>query len=364
MNSLSLHFRKLDWTLIISTLLLVSVGLLSIYSSSIGRADFFNFQKQLIFLGMGIFLMFLFSFFDYRILKNDPYLLLVIYGAVCLALSGLFLFAPSIRGVKSWYEVGPVSIDPREFAKLILVALLAKYFSMRHVEMYRIHHILFSGIYVLIPSVLIFFQPDFGTIAILSVLWLATLILSGIKIKTFFLLILLGALVLSLTWSFLLKDYQKERVLNFVAPQEDPLGAGWNKTQSKIAIGSGGLFGKGIGKGSQTQYGFLPETQTDFIFAAIAEEFGLVGIAVLLTLFGIFIFRVVKISLSSSGNFARLFASGFIILVVTQLFINIGMNLGILPVVGIPLPLISYGGSSLLMIFISLGITQNIRVNQ
>ncbi|MFA5767775.1 MAG: rod shape-determining protein RodA [Candidatus Paceibacterota bacterium] len=364
MHSLTLHFRKLDWILIISAVLLVAFGLLSIYSSSLGRADFFNFQKQLIFAGAGVFLMLLFSFFDYRIIRNDPYLMVILYGLVCLALLGLFFFAPAIRGVKSWYDVGPVSVDPREFIKLILIALLAKYFSVRHVEMYRVSHILFSGLYVLLPAVLIFFQPDLGSVIILAILWLAILIFSGIKLRSFLILIFCGLLALSLSWSFLLKDYQKERVTSFIVADEDPLGSGWNEVQSKIAIGSGGIFGQGLGSGPQTQYGFLPEPQTDFIFAAIAEEFGLAGVAGLLALFGIFIFRIIKVSLSASGNFAKLFASGFAVLVIAQIFINIGMNIGVLPIVGVPLPLISYGGSSLLMIFIGLGIIQNIKVNQ
>ena len=355
------HLKKLDWILITAALLLVSIGLLSLYSSSLGKGDFSNFKKQLIFLGIGFFLLLLFSLFDYRILRNDPYLILILYFFCCLGLLGLFFFAPEIRGVKSWYKIGPISLDPIEFTKIVLIILLAKYFSLRHVELYRIRHILFSGFYILVPGTLIFFQPDLGSVLIIVALWAAMLIVSGIRIRPFLILVLCGFLILFLTWSFLVKDYQKERVLSFVVPQFEPLGAGWSQAQAKIAIGSGGILGQGLGQGSQTQYGFLPEPQTDFIFAAIAEEAGLIGVSVIFLLFSILIWRVVRIAIASQSNFPRLFASGLGILLVLQIFINIGMNLGILPIIGIPLPLISYGGSSLIATCIGLGILQSIK---
>ena len=361
---LAVYLRKLDWVIIATSLLLVAFGLLSVYSSSLGRGDFFNFQKQLVFVGIGLVLMFLFSQLDYRIFKNDPYLILILYILSCLALAGLFFFASEIRGVKGWYKIGPISLDPIEFSKVILIILLAKYFSRYHIELYRISHIILSGAYVLLPGVLIFLQPDLGSVLILVILWLVILFISGIKMRSFFLLVLCGILVFVLGWSFLLKDYQKERVLSFIAPAADPLGASWSQNQAKIAIGSGGILGQGFGRGPQTQYGFLPEPQTDFIFASIAEEFGLVGIMVLLALFFVLISRIIKIALDSESNFPRLFASGFAVILISQIFVNIGMNLSLLPVIGIPLPLVSYGGSSLIMIFVALGILQNIKKNQ
>jgi rod shape determining protein RodA len=361
MKTLVIHFQKLDWIMIISALILISLGLLSLYSSSLGKEDFFNFQKQLIFAGIGIFLLFLFSFFDYRVFKNDPHLIFILYILCILGLVGLFFFAPEIRGVKSWYKIGPISIDPIEFTKLVLVLLLAKYFTTRHVEMYRIYHILFSGLYVLVPSILIFLQPDLGSVLILIALWVAILIISGIKLRAFLVLMLCGLLVLALGWVSLLKDYQKERIATFILPQTDPIRTGWSQSQAKIAIGSGSILGQGFGQGSQTQYGFLPEPQTDFIFSTIAEEFGLVGVTVLLSLFLVLIWRIVKIAILATSNFVRLFASGFAVLLISQIFINIGMNLGILPVIGIPLPLISYGGSSLIATLVGLGIIQSIR---
>ena len=355
------HLKKLDWVLIITAILLVVIGLLSIYSSSLGKGDFLNFKKQIIFFGIGIFLMFLISFFDWRELRENPYLILILYSLCLLGLIGLFFLAPEIRGVKSWYKLGPVSFDPIEFAKIILIILLAKYFSMRHIEMYRVRHILLSGAYVLLPAILIFPQPDLGQVLILIALWVGVLIISGIKLRHFLILVLCFLLILILSWSFLLKDYQKERVLSFLTPGIDPLGVSWSQNQAKIAIGSGGIFGQGIGQGSQTQYGFLPEPQTDFIFGAMAEEMGLIGVLVLLSLFSILIWRIIKIAISSQTNFPRLFAAGFSIVLISQIFIHIGMNLGMVPVIGIPLPLISYGGSSLIATSIGLGIVQGIK---
>ena len=363
MRSFILHVRQLDWSLIVASVLLVGIGLVSIYSSSLGRDDFLNFKKQIVFFGIGVVLMFLVSFFDWRAFRENSYFILALYGLFVLALLGLFFFAPTIRGIKGWYNFGFVSFDPIELTKIILVILLAKFFSMRHVEMYRLRHIFLSGLYVFVPVVLIFFQPDLGSALILIALWVGVLVVSGIKLRHFLILVLCGVIVAVAGWSFLLKDYQKDRIAGFLVPEADPMGISWNQIQSKIAIGSGGIFGQGFGEGSQTQYRFLPEPQTDFIFAAIAEEFGLVGVSVLLLLFIILIWRVLKITLSAQSNFPRLFASGFAVIIISQVFIHIGMNLGILPVIGIPLPLVTYGGSSLLATFVGLGILQSIRTH-
>ncbi len=354
--------KQLDWILIIVTFLLVGIGLISIYSSSFGKGDFSNFKKQIIFFGIGIFLMIFLSFFDWRVFRENSGLILIFYLFCLIGLAGLFFFAPEIRGVKGWYKVGPVSIDPIEFTKIVLMLILAKYFSTRHVEMYRFRHILFSGLYVLLPAVLIFFQPNLGSVLVLLLLWVGILIISGIKIRHFLILIFCGFLLLIFSWGFLLKDYQKVRIISFINPA-DPLGTSWNQNQAKIAIGSGGIFGQGLGKGSQTRYGFLPEPQTDFIFAAIAEETGLLGVSVLLSLFLILIWRIFRIALSSQTNFPRLFATGLAILLISQIFIHVGMNLGILPIIGISLPLVSYGGGGLIATLAGLGILQSIENN-
>jgi rod shape determining protein RodA len=357
------HFKKLDWVIIVSVFLLVLLGLSSIYSYSSSRNDFFNFKKQIIFFAVGLSLMFFLSFFEWRVLRENSYLILIFYFLSLVFLAGLFLFAPQVRGIRGWYKLGSFSFDPVEFAKIVLIILLAKYFSIRHVEVYRLRHILLSGLYALVPAALIFIQPNLGSSLILVFLWIGILAISGIKLRHFLILVFCGLLILVFSWFFLLKDYQKGRVVSFFAPQVDPLGISWNQSQAKIAIGSGGIFGQGFNKGSQLRYGFLPEPHTDFIFSAIAEEYGLVGILALFSLFLLLIWRIMKIALLAQSNFPRLFATGLAIVIFSQIFINIGMNLGILPVIGIALPFVSYGGSGLIAMCVGLGILQSIKTH-
>ena len=356
------HFKDLDWVLIGAALVLVGIGLLSIYSSSRG-SNFFNFYKQLIFLGIGLLLMLIVAFGDWKIFTQNPYLILFLYLANLLLLGGLFFFAPEIKGVKSWYRLGPISLDPIASMRIILVILLAKFFSMRHAEMYRVRHILLSGLYVLLPAILIFFQPDLGAVLVLVALWGLILVLSGIKLRHFLVLTLIALLILAAGWHFFLQDYQKQRVMSFVTPRLEPLGANWNERQVEIAIGAGGWLGQGLGQGSQTQLGFLPEAQTDFIFAATAEEFGLLGISILLITFIALMQRILRVGLKAGSNFARLFCAGFTALLFTEFFINVGMNLGLLPIIGIPLPFVSYGGSNLIMNLAGLGVVQSIYIS-
>lgn len=358
------HLKKLDWILVLSAFLISGFGLLSLYSSSIGRGgDFLNFQKQAIFLGIGFMVMIVLSFIDYRTLKDNSYFILALYFLCLLALVGLLFFVEPIRGVRSWYRIGPIAFSPVEFTKIILIILLAKYFSARHVEMYRFYHIILSGFYIILPAFLVYLQPDLGSVLVLISLWIGILIVSGIRLRHFLILTLCGIILFSLSWEFWLKDYQKDRIISFAVPGYEPLETGWSQKQARIAIGSGGIFGRGLGRGAQTQYGFLPEPQTDFIFSAIAEEFGLLAIFALCFLYLVFFWRVIKLALKTNNNFSRLFALGFGIVIITHFFINIGTNIGYFPVVGIPLPFVSYGGSFLLALFIALGILQNIKVN-
>jgi rod shape determining protein RodA len=356
------HLKRFDWILLISVFLIVGIGLLSIYSSS--RLGIISFQKQVAFLIIGFIVMTGISFWDYRNFKNNPYLVLGLYVLAILGLVGLFFFGDLIRGVKSWYRVGPISISPVEFTKIILLILLAKYFSIRHVEMYKFRHIVVSGLYVALPFILVYLQPDLGSALILGLLWVGILFLSGIKIKHFLILLLCAILLFMFAWNFLLKDYQKERIISFVVPTYDPLEVGWSQNQAKIALGNGGLFGKGVRSGSQTQLRFLPEPQTDFIFAAIGEEFGFITIGALLFLFSIVGYRITLLARRAIDNFSRIFILGLGIILLSQLFINIGTNIGYLPVIGVQLPLVSYGGGFLLSFFIGLGILQNIKINQ
>lgn len=358
---MSLAFlRKLDWWLVICACLISAFGLAAIYSYGVAQNDFLNFQKQLVFFVVGVGLMFGLSTFDYRILRNNPYLILILYFLCIGLLIGLHFFAPDIRGTRGWYKIGFLSFDPIEPTKIVLIVLLAKYFSIRHIEMYNIRHIIISGSYVALAAFWVFIKPDLGGTIVLLSIWLGILLVSGIKLKHFLILLTCFVLVAGLGWEFVLKDYQKGRIISFIFPY-DVLGGSWSQTQTKIAIGSGKLFGQGVGNDSQVQYGFLPEPHTDFIFSAIGQQWGLAGIIVLFLLYITMIWRILKIALQSQSNFPRLFATGFAIILIAQFIINIGMNLSMLPVVGLYLPLVSYGGSGLIGNFISLGILQSIK---
>ncbi len=359
MNLYINHIKKLDWVLITAAVLVCAFGLAGIYSTGVAKSDYANFYKQLIFFTVGFSMMLGMSFLDYRILRNNSYLILFFYGLAVLGLVGLYFFAPIIRGTRGWYKIGPVTLDPIEPAKIMLLILLAKYFSMRHTEMYKFRHIILSGIYVAIPALLIFMKPDLGGTMVLVLMWLGILLVSGIKLKHFLILLLCFMLVAGFAWQFVLKDYQRGRVINFIFPY-DVLGGSWSQTQTKISIGSGQWLGQGLAQGSQVQYGFLPEPHTDFIFSVLAEEWGLVGITIFFITYGILIWRILQIAIHSASNFPRLFAVGFAIVLISQFTINIGMNLGMLPVVGIYLPFVSYGGSGLVANFLSLGILQSI----
>jgi rod shape determining protein RodA len=350
--------------MVVSVLLLVLIGIISITSISLARNDFLNLYKQIIFAMIGFFLMIVFGFLDWRGLKDNSYLVLVLYVICSLLLAGLLFFATEIRGVKSWYRIGLFSFDPIGITTIVLIIILAKFFSKRHVEMYKLRHIILSGFYVFIPFVLIAIQPDLGSALILLAIWIGVLIVSAIKLKHFAILMLVGIVVFAASWFLFLKDYQKNRIISFLQPEQGVLGMNWSQTQSKIAIGSGGIFGQGFAKGSQTQHGFLSEPYTDFIFSAWAEEFGLFGVLILFFLFSILFWRIMRIAFLATSNFPRLFAAGFAIFIFSQMVIHVGMNLGILPVIGLPLPFVSYGGSNLLALFAGLGILQSIKVNK
>ena len=304
--------------------------------------------------------MFSLSFFDYRIFKNYSSVLLILY---LLSLLSLFfvLFSQEIRGATSWFRLGSLSFEPIEFIKIVIILLLAKYFSFRHIEMYRIRHLIVSGIYIGLPVSIIILQPDFGSILVLFSIWLGLVVVAGIKLRHLFILFLIMALLFAGGWFGFLKDYQKQRILTFFNPQEDPSGRGYHISQSLIAIGSGGWFGQGLAASSQAGLKFLPEQHTDFIFATLAEQRGLVGVLFLLALFTLLFWRLIRIALFSLNNFSRLFASGLAIMIFSQLVINIGMNMALLPITGLTLPLISYGGSSLISMFLGLGILQSIK---
>lgn len=362
------HFKKLDWILIVTVIILCFIGLLQIYSLSLlaspnqggPSGDFTLFKKQLSFVLTGFFLMFCFSFLDYRFFKNHSLFLIILYLISLILLILVLFIGKPIRGSVSWLSFGQFVFQPVEFAKLTIILVLAKYFSQRHVEMYRIQHIVISGIYAFLPIGLVLLQPDLGSAFILFFLWIGLIILAGIKPRHLLIVLLIGLIICSVAWHLFLKDYQKQRILTFLNPQKDPLGKSYALNQSFIAIGSGEIFGKGLSHGTQAQLGFLPETKSDFIFAAFAEEWGLLGILFLFFFWLLLFSRLTKVCLSAPNNFSRIFVAGVSLIFFSQAVINLGMNMGLLPVTGISLPFISYGGSNLIMNFVELGIVQSI----
>lgn len=360
--------KEFDWILIGAIILLLIIGVLSIASTSVARTGaFLIFKKQIAFVIIGLALLFLFSFIDYRFLRNYPSVILTLYIISIVLLILLFIFGSRIKGSVSWFRfsspLGSLGFEPVEVTKFVLIALLAKYFSSRHIDFGLIRHVLISGFYIFIPVLLVLLQPDLGSAMLLVVIWIGIMLCSGIRIKHLLTLLLIFVILAGLGFELFLKDYQRDRILTFFSPQKDSLGSGYNVLQSIIAIGSGGFFGKGLGHGSQSQLNFLPEQHTDFIFATIAEEWGFVGVSLILILWGIIFWRLFLIAINSNTNFARLFIFGFTVLLLAHISINIGMNMGFFPVMGIPLPMLSYGGSSLIITLATFGIIQNIKIN-
>ena len=310
------HLRKLDWPLTVIVLLLCGIGLLTIYK--IGSDESLGFfKKQLVFLGLGFILMLALSFFDYRIFKNYSSVLVILYLFSLFSLV-FVLFSQQVRGASSWIRLGPLNFEPIEFIKIVIILLLAKYFSFRHIEMYRIRHLIVSGFYIGLPALAIILQPDLGSILVLFAVWLGIIVIAGIKLRHLAALFLIALILLVGSWFGVLKDYQKERILGFLNPQDDPYGWGYHISQSLIAVGSGGIFGQGEGIGSQAGLRFLPEQHNDFIFATLAEQRGLIGVLILLALFTFLFWRITKIALEAQNNFSRLFASGLVVMIFIQ----------------------------------------------
>lgn len=352
------YLKYFDWYLFFSVIFLIIMGLAAIYSIALSKEnpDFYFFKRQLIFVGLGVFFLFLFSFIDYKVFKVYSWFLYIV-SAVLLVL--VLFFGSDIRGTSGWFSIFGLGIQPVEFAKLSLICVLSKYFSNKQREVDQKKYVLVSGSITLFFVGLVLLQPDLGSAIILFSIWFAFLLIFGIKKEYIFVLLLIIIVVSVLSWTFLFKDYQKERILTFIDPSRDPMGRGYNVTQSIIAIGSGNIFGRGLGEGSQSQLQFIPESQTDFIFAVIGEELGFIGSLLVLFFFTTIFYRLIKASKKAKDNFSLYFVLGIIVLFFMQMLINIGMNMGIMPVTGISLPFISYGGSFLLISMTFIGIVES-----
>ncbi len=349
--------RSMDYALIGAVFLISLMGLLTM--NSFGGENYF-FERQIMWIGVGFAALFLLSGVDWRFLKRTE-VVTALFVLINIILLFLFVAGYVVKGAQSWFRLGEFSFQPSDFAKLFLILILAKYFSRRHIEIAHVRHILLSGFYTLIPFVLIFLQPDFGSAIIIFSIWLGMIIVSGVSKKHLALVFLVGAIVFGGLWVSVLEPYQKARVMTFIHPLTDLRGAGYNAYQSTIAVGSGGMWGKGVGYGTQSRLHFLPEYETDFIFAAFAEEWGFAGVLILFFLFFVVMWRILSNAFLGSSNFEMFFGLGLAIYFISHFAIHIGINIGLLPVTGTTLPFMSYGGSHILAEFIGLGILMGMR---
>ncbi len=357
------HLRSFDIPLLIPVAFLLSLGLLTLYSLSPISGDLFL-KKQILWIIVGIAAMAWISGIDYRILRNRGAIVFLLYAACIAALSLLFVAGSRLKGVEGWFSFGSFLLQPVEFLKIILIILLAKYFSHRHIEIHRWMHIAISAIYTGVAAMLLLLQPDLGSTIVITVLWIAIMIFAGIPGRRLLVLFVAFLAIAVTLWTFVLAPYQKARITNFIDPWKDPKGGGYNSIQSMIAVGSGQILGEGIGYGTQSHLHFLPEPETDFIFATFAEEWGLVGASVIFILFGALFWRLLTLARTSTNNFARIFILGYLFLLFIQFVVHVGANTGVLPITGLTLPFVSYGGSSILSLFIGLGIIQSIQIHK
>jgi len=352
--------KRIDWLLVFFIVPIVLGGLFTMktFVPTPGGENFFSKQVILVLISFAVF--FVFSFIDFRFLKRTN-VIVTLYVSFCVILLALVIMGHVSHGAKSWFDLGAFSFQPVDLMKLVLVLILAKYFSRRHVEIRNIKHIFISGLYAIVPFLLVFLQPDFGSAIIVLLIWFGMVLVSGISKKHLLFVALAGILAFAALWFFVFAPYQKARIVNFINPLADIHGSGYNSYQSTIAVGSGQMLGKGLGFGTQSRLNFLPENQTDFIFAAFAEEWGFLGSILLLFLFGLIIWRILYFASHGATNFEILFGMGLAIYLMSHILINIGMNLGLLPVTGIPLPFMSYGGSHLITEFAGLGILMSMQ---
>jgi rod shape determining protein RodA len=315
--------------------------------------------RQLLWLAIGTLVYLIIAATDVRLIRRTP-IILALYAAAVVLLVLLFAVAHPVLGARAWFTLGPVSFQPADLAKLAIIMLLAKYLSRRHVEIADWRHILITVAYVGVPALLILLEPDLGNTIIFGTIWLGMMFVSGLSSKQLGGILLIALIGLTGLWFGGLKPYQRTRILSFVNPAANIHGAGYNAYQARIAVGSGELVGKGVGYGTQSKLRFLPEYQTDFIFAAFAEEWGFMGVLLLLALYGLLFKRLIDIASASATNFDTFFTLGVLILLAAHVVIHVGINVGLLPVTGTTIPFMSSGGSHVVLEFGALGIVTSL----
>ena len=353
--------KNFGWLILFLALVFSAFGLINLYSASY-HTGLGTFKKQVIWVSVGFITMLLITFMNSNLLKRYA---THIFVASLVTLAFVFIFGREVSGSRSWLVFGPISIQPSEFVKISLILIIARFYSNDFEDgPFGLKDIIKPIVFTVLVFCMILLQPDLGTALIILLLAGTMLLFMGIKRKS--LLIILGVLVLISipAWNFFLKDYQKERILTFVDPSVDPLGMGYNSIQSQIAVGSGKLIGKGYLAGTQSQLRFIPAQQTDFAFSVLAEEWGFLGSGIMLLIYFLLILTILDTASSAKDKFSMLVALGIAGLFFWHTLINVGMVLGVLPVIGVPLYLFSYGGSSVLTAFIALGIVLGIKMRQ
>lgn len=361
--SLRNFILRFDFILVLTTLALAASGALLIFSAT--RADAVrstDSYKQVTWIVLGLIALIITASVGYQRIRNYA---LPIYIINLVLLVTVILAGYSSRGMRGWVPVGSFRLQPSEFAKVALIIALAAFLAERKGDISRIRDLFFAFLQVGVPLILILAQPDVGTALVLLAILLGMLLVGGVRLEHYIVIILFGLIAIALIINFqLLKDYQMKRFLVFLNPNIDPLGAGYNLLQSKIAIGSGRFWGKGLFLGTQTRLHFIPERHTDFIFSVLGEELGFMGAAILLALYFILIGRSIRIASTAKDLFGALVATGVASMLLFQVLVNVGMTIGIMPIAGLPLPLVSYGGSSMLSNMIAVGLLLNISLRR
>lgn len=355
------YIKQFDWLTFVPVFILILIGLASLYSQNISMAqsDLTLFNKQLTFFTMGIILMFVLSAVDFRFWRTYGITLFLLANILMIL---VLIWGTTIRGTTGWFNFFGFTFQPVELAKIGLVVVLALIYNRRKGKEKTVLTYALVGVATMLPAVLAMLQPDFGSAMVLVGIGFGFFALISMERKHF-LLIIIGLTTLSLlVWNFALVDYQKDRIMTFIDPNRDPLGQGYNVRQSIIAVGSGELSGRGLGLGTQSQLQFLPEVATDFIFATIAESLGFWGAGLLIVLFTWLLLRLIIIMQKSRSSFGMYLIYGFGIIFFIHTIVNIGMNIGIMPVTGISLPFVSYGGSFLLMCLTGMGIVESVSI--
>ncbi len=356
--------RRIDFELLIAAIAILIFGIVIISSATHvntpGDERFWYVRRQGLFAVVNVLVAVLFMNFDYRGLQQYGNKLYVINLIMLVA---VMLFGHAALGAQRWIQLGPISIQPSEFSKLIMIICMASVLEERMGKLNTVQDLIPVAAYIGLPFILVLKQPDLGTSLVFMAIFFGMVIACGIRWKILAGIIFAGIASMPLLWQFM-KDYQKMRIMVFLDPNVDPLGSGYHIIQSKIAIGSGMLFGKGLFEGTQSQLNFLPENHTDFIFAVVGEELGFVGATVLLLLYLVVLWRGIKIARDAGDVFGRLLAVGITSMLAFHVLVNVGMTTGIMPVTGIPLPLMSYGISSLTTNILAIAILMNINMRK